>query len=107
VLPDAAVPLFPSLCSPFEAHHKHPSPSVVLSSAPVAELSPPLTVFQAATTIFPLHGELDLRAPFSSVGWSPTSPVSSSSCRTSSPPSPTNVDELPPFFPLTVNPQLG
>jgi hypothetical protein len=49
---------------------------------PVAEPLPHLAVFQPAA-IFPLHGELNPRAPFSSAGWSLTS-----SCRTSSPSSP-------------------
>jgi hypothetical protein len=35
-------PISPSLCSPFEVDHEHPSPSLSLSSAPVADLPQPL-----------------------------------------------------------------
>jgi hypothetical protein len=46
--PDAAAPVFPSLRSPFEVYHEHPSPSLGLSSTSVAEPPLPLIVFQAA-----------------------------------------------------------
>jgi hypothetical protein len=101
---DAATPLSPPPVLP--SKRTKSTPSLGLSSAPVAEPPPPIAVF-LATAIFPLHCELDLVVPHLPRLLLQLQDLIATLPGHRTLPSPWNMDESPPFFPLVVDTPLG